>query len=46
MPGEAGITDTEAKPQLSHISTMYTEICRSYHAVDDFRMKLLGSGSI
>jgi len=35
------------KPDLEQKATLaiYGEICKSYHAIDDFRMKLLVCGS-
>jgi len=29
-------------PERDSLLAVYEEICRSYHAIDDFRMKLLG----
>src|SRR3954463_7981675 len=29
------------KPRPEDVTTVYKEICTSYHAIDDFRMKLM-----
>lgn len=35
-------TDIDAKEYAANVRTAYTEVCRSYHALDEARMKRLG----
>jgi hypothetical protein len=49
-PKESGLSSTvpsvpglhEATPNTEALLAAYEELCKSYHAIDDFRMKLLG----
>lgn len=34
--------NTDVVPERDSLLAAYEEICRSYHAIDEFRMKLLG----
>jgi hypothetical protein len=36
------VTGTEGEEKTKVLLATYAEICKSYHAIDDFRMKLLG----